>query len=384
MDSHFIFINNKLEEITNNPILRLDSSYINEITEKIEIIDSSINNMKNDLSNLKKLSKINKVDINTQLLNANYKKLTLQKEEYGTLIFNKNIYLKDITKDEEINLSSLKELTSRINEINQEIEKNIKIKNTMVVIPKIVNEKKRASFLEIRNNKNLEKKKKKKNKNLEKLKKYKTELDVEKNQLKIKYEANNEKYVSEVNILSMNDFTNLEDKIINSKKIKDIKDKLEENTINFVQKNENLNTLISKTSNEINELSKIHISFKVEDKMVFSEENIEQPPEIDYEKIINDLKYERENLIKKKNKLYKKDKNLDKSEIFKLRKEIILYNKKLESIENNITNIKNVLEMNTTREDPQYLKDLETQIKNYKQKINDVKYNFEKLINELT
>ena len=39
MDSHFIFINNKLEEITNNPILRLDSSYINEITEKIEIID---------------------------------------------------------------------------------------------------------------------------------------------------------------------------------------------------------------------------------------------------------------------------------------------------------------------------------------------------------
>ena len=163
MDSHFIFINNKLEEITNNPILRLDSSYINEITEKIEIIDSSINNMKNDLSNLKKLSKINKVDINTQLLNANYKKLTLQKEEYGTLIFNKNIYLKDITKDEEINLSSLKELTSRINEINQEIEKNIKIKNTMVVIPKIVNEKKRASFLEIRNNKNLEKKKKKKN-----------------------------------------------------------------------------------------------------------------------------------------------------------------------------------------------------------------------------
>ena len=162
MDSHFIFINNKLEEITNNPILRLDSSYINEITEKIEIIDSSINNMKNDLSNLKKLSKINKVDINTQLLNANYKKLTLQKEEYGTLIFNKNIYLKDITKDEEINLSSLKELTSRINEINQEIEKNIKIKNTMVVIPKIVNEKKRASFLEIRNNKNLEKKKKKK------------------------------------------------------------------------------------------------------------------------------------------------------------------------------------------------------------------------------
>jgi len=219
---------------------------------------------------------------------------------------------------------------------------------------------------------------------LEKLKKYKTELDVEKNQLKIKYEANNEKYVSEVNILSMNDFTNLEDKIINSKKIKDIKDKLEENTINFVQKNENLNTLISKTSNEINELSKIHISFKVEDKMVFSEENIEQPPEIDYEKIINDLKYERENLIKKKNKLYKKDKNLDKSEIFKLRKEIILYNKKLESIENNITNIKNVLEMNTTREDPQYLKDLETQIKNYKQKINDVKYNFEKLINELT
>ena len=219
---------------------------------------------------------------------------------------------------------------------------------------------------------------------MEKLKKYKTELDVEKNQLKIKYEANNEKYVSEVNILSMNDFTNLEDKIINSKKIKDIKDKLEENTINFVQKNENLNTLISKTSNEINELSKIHISFKVEDKMVFSEENIEQPPEIDYEKIINDLKYERENLIKKKNKLYKKDKNLDKSEIFKLRKEIILYNKKLESIENNITNIKNVLEMNTTREDPQYLKDLETQIKNYKQKINDVKYNFEKLINELT
>jgi len=184
MDSHFIFINNKLEEITNNPILRLDSSYINEITEKIEIIDSSINNMKNDLSNLKKLSKINKVDINTQLLNANYKKLTLQKEEYGTLIFNKNIYLKDITKDEEINLSSLKELTSRINEINQEIEKNIKIKNTMVVIPKIVNEKKRASFLEIRNNKNLEKKKKKKK--IEKIKKKKTKINIRKNKKKKK------------------------------------------------------------------------------------------------------------------------------------------------------------------------------------------------------
>ena len=73
MDSHFIFINNKLEELTNNPVLRFDPNYIDEITEKIEIIESSLNDMNDNLNNLKNLSKLTKVDINIQLLNNKYK-----------------------------------------------------------------------------------------------------------------------------------------------------------------------------------------------------------------------------------------------------------------------------------------------------------------------
>ena len=40
--------------------------------------------------------------------------------------------------------------------------------------------------------------------------------------------------------------------------------------------------------------------------------------------------------------------------------------------------------MNTTNEEPQYIKELKNNIKNYRQKINDIKYNFEKIINELS
>ena len=130
-------------------------------------------------------------------------------------------------------------------------------------------------------------------------------------------------------------------------------------------------------------MSKIHITDKVCD-VSKNNENTETDIEINYDQIINNLKSEREDLIKTKKNWYKKDKNLDKTEIFKIRKEINLYNKKLENIENNITNIKNVLEMNTTNEEPQYIKELKNNIKNYRQKINDIKYNFEKIINELS
>ena len=299
MDSHFIFINNKLEELTNNPVLRFDPNYIDEITEKIEIIESSLNDMNDNLNNLKKLSKLTKVDINIQLLNNNFKKFTLQKEEYETIIFNKNIKLKDITKEDDINLVSLKEITNKIDKINNEIEKNIKMKNTIVIKPKIIISQKRPSYLELRNNKKLEKKYK--TKNLEKLEKYKHQLNIEKNQLKSIYENEIKQLNDTISILSNNNFTNLEDKIKNSKKIKDLKDNIKKNNNNFVSKINQFNSLINETENKIDELSKIHITNKVED-VSKNNENTETDIEINYDQIINNLKSEREDLIKTKKK----------------------------------------------------------------------------------
>lgn len=378
MDSHFIFINNRLDEIDKNPILKFDNIYIDEISIKIKKINDELLNMSNDINNIRKLNKINVIDIDTNLLISNRKSLKFQKEEYETLIFNKNIDLNNKNNILEDNNNHVQKINEEIQFVNNEIEKYVKeskkIINTTIQTP--LEDKVKLSFLEIRNDK--KRIRDKKMYQLQDLEKYKSNINKNKESINMLYRSEVKIIDQNIGILNKNDFIEVEDKIKNLNKIKGFKDQLKvkfkDYNIKINKCNEELETINSK----INDLKKIHLNFRINPEI---KEQIEIEPIPNYTEMVDKLKLDRESLIKQKSKKNKKVNNVNHSDIDKLKKEINLYTYKINYINNNINKIDNVLNINTSNDEPTYITQMQSRIIGYSQKLNIINDKFNKILN---